>query len=90
MLGPLLLLIYINNLLNGVESICRIFADDTLLSSKVKDEAFSDTQLNNDFNKITNSAFQWKMLFNPDPSKKAIEICFSHKCDNENHPLTDV
>ena len=26
------------------------------------------------------------MLFNPDPSKQAIEICFSHKCDNENYP----
>ena len=26
------------------------------------------------------------MLFNPDPSKQAIEICFSHKRDNENYP----
>ena len=27
------------------------------------------------------------MLFNPDPSKQAIEICFSQKRDNENYPL---
>ena len=26
------------------------------------------------------------MLFNPDPSKQVIEICFSHKRDNENYP----
>ena len=26
------------------------------------------------------------MLFNPDPSKQAIEICFSHKRDNEHYP----
>ena len=26
------------------------------------------------------------MLFNPDPSAQAIEICFSHKRDNQNYP----
>ena len=34
-------------------------------------------------------AFQWKVLFNPDPSKQAIEIRFSHKCDNDNHTSLD-
>ena len=51
-----------------------------------KDATFSDTQLNNDLNKISELAFQWKMLFNPDPIKQAIEICSSHKRDNENYP----
>ena len=31
--GPLLFLIYINDLPNGIESICKIFADDTSLFS---------------------------------------------------------
>ena len=75
-LGPLLFLVYINDLPNGTESICIIFADDTVLFSKVKDATFSDTQLNNDFNKISKWAFQWNTLFNPDPSKQAIKICF--------------
>ena len=48
----------------------------TPLFSKVKDAAFSDTQLNNDLNKVSKWAFQWKILFNPDPSKQAIEIFF--------------
>ena len=26
------------------------------------------------------------MLFNPDPTKQAIEVCFSHKCDKEVYP----
>ena len=51
-LGPLLFLIYINGSPNGTESICKVFADDTSLFSKVKDANFSDTQLNNDLNKI--------------------------------------
>ena len=49
-LGPLLFLIYINDLPNGIESICKIFADDTSLFSKVEDAFFSDTQVNNDLN----------------------------------------
>ena len=66
-----------------------------MASSKVKDTTFSDTQLNNHStqqlnnsvtNKISKWAFQWKMLFNPDPSKQAIDICFSHKRDSENYP----
>ena len=85
-LGPLLFLIYIHDLPNGIESICKIFADDTSLFSEVKDATVSHTQLNNDLNKISKLAFQWKMLFNPDPSKQAIEICFSHKRDNVSYP----
>ena len=67
-------------------AICKLFTDDTLLFSKVKDATFSDTQLNKDLNKISKLALQWKMLFNPDPNKQAIEICFSHKRHNENYP----
>ena len=37
-LGPLLFLIYINYLTNGIESICKMFGYDTSLFSKVKDE----------------------------------------------------
>ena len=56
-LGPLLFLIYINDLPNGIKSICKVFTDDTLLFSKAKDETFSDTQLNNDLNKLSKWAF---------------------------------
>ena len=68
--GTSSILIYVNDLPNGIGSICKIFLDDTSPFSKVKDETFSDTQLNNDLNKISKSAFQWKMLFNPDPKRE--------------------
>ena len=35
--------------------------------------------LNEDLNKIKHSAFQRKISFDPDPSKQAQEVIFSHK-----------
>ena len=35
--GPLLFLVYINDLPDGINSLCKIFTDDTYLFSKVYD-----------------------------------------------------
>ena len=35
--------------------------------------------MNKDLKLISDWAFQWKMSFNPDPSKQAQEIIFSRK-----------
>ena len=78
-LGPLLFLIYINDLPDGITSICKIFADDTSLFSKVLDINESANELNTDLEKITKWAHQWKMQFNPDPNKQANEVIFSRK-----------
>ena len=43
-------------------------------------------ELNNDLKKISDWAFQWKMSFNPDPSKQAQEVIFSRKLKNVSHP----
>ena len=59
-LGPLLFLIYINDLPAGLTSMCKIFADDTSLFSKVNDKSNSNTQLNFDLVKINKWAFQLK------------------------------
>ena len=64
---------------------CKIFTDDTSLFSKVIDKNNSNSWLNSDLVKISNWAFQWKMLFNPDPNKQALEVCFSNKCDKEKY-----
>ena len=58
MLGPLLSLIYINDLPDGITSICKIFADDTSLFSKVLDVKESTKKLNPDLEKISKWAFQ--------------------------------
>ena len=76
-LGPILFLIFINDLTEVVESDIRIFADDTFIFRIV--DQFSSEILNRDLNKITAWAWQWKLVFNPDISKQAVEIVFSTK-----------
>ena len=81
-LRPLLFLIYINDLPDGITSVCKIFADDTSLFTKVLDIYESTNKLNTDLKKITKWAHQWKMQFNPDPNKQANEVIFSRKATN--------
>ena len=69
MLGPLLFLIYINDLSEDLSTTAKLFADDTSLFSTVQNVNTSASHLNNDLSKLSNWAFQWKMSFNPDPSK---------------------
>ena len=45
-LGPLLILVFINDLPDGITSICKIFADDTSLLSKVYRIDISAKELN--------------------------------------------
>ena len=78
-LGPLLFLVYINDLQNDVLSTVNFFADDTMLYSVVRDPQLSASQLNHDLDVIAKWAYQWKMVFNPDRSKQATEILFSCK-----------
>ena len=70
-LRPLLFLIYINNLSGDLSSKAKFFAYDTSLFSVTHDIITSANELNNDLKKISDWAFQWKMSFNPDPSKQA-------------------
>ena len=58
-LGPILFLIYINNLPDEIYSICKFLADDISLFSKFKDKNCSTVKmLNNDLKILSNSAFQ--------------------------------
>ena len=65
-LGPL---IHINDLAEGLTANARVFADDVSLISVVDNLNLSATNLNSDLSKISDWANQWKMTFNPDPSK---------------------
>ena len=78
-LRPLLFLIYINSLSDDLSTIAKLFGDDTSLFSIVKNVNTSGSHLNHDLSKIRNWAFQWKISFNPDPSKQAQEVIFSRR-----------
>ena len=86
-LGPLLFLVYINDLADGLSSNAKLFADDTSLFSVIHDVGTSANELNNDLYEINKWAFQWKMSFNPDPSKQVQEIIFSRKTKKISHHL---
>ena len=85
-LGHLLFLIYINDLEYNLSSNVKFFADDTMLYSIVTDPATSARELNNDLRLIQEWAYQWKLEFNPDPTKQANEVIFSCKKKKINHP----
>ena len=73
-LGPLLFPIYINDLPNKLKSNVKLSADDTSLFTKVKDKNESANIINDDLLQISKWAYNWKMLFNPEPNKPAQEV----------------
>ena len=84
-LGPLLFLVYINDLPQGLRCNAKLFADDTSLFSTITSPAISSSILNEDLPKITQWADQWKMSFNPDITKQAQEFIFSRKKNDTSH-----
>ena len=85
-LGPLLFLIYINDLPDNLQSNVKLFADDSSLFTRVSSVHDSHQQLSDDLKKIESWAQQWKMVFNPDITKQAIEIVFTNKSIKPVHP----
>ena len=73
-LGPLLFLIYINDLSNDIKCKCKLFADDTSLCYVVH-----SIDINHDLKEISEWNFLWKMKFNPYSIKQAQEIIFNKK-----------
>ena len=70
-LGPLLFFIYINDLTECLTTNTKLFTDDTSLFSAVHNTQTSLNDLSKDLEIISTWAFQWKMNFNPDPTKQA-------------------
>ena len=83
-LGPLLFLIFINDIVQDIESEILIFADDTTLLASGADPAETSAKLNRDLAKITAWAEKWKVSFN---AKKSKDMIFSNKTLNNSPPL---
>ena len=78
-LGPILFLLYINDLSEGLSTNAKLFADDTSLFTVIHDSQTSVNALSKDLEMIHNWPFRWKMKFNPDPTKQAQEVIFIRK-----------
>ena len=76
---PLLFLIYLNDLADGLSSNTKLFADNTSPFSFIHDSLITTLERNSDLSSIKQWAFQLKMSFNPDPYKQAQEVIFSRK-----------
>ena len=76
LLGPLLFLIFINDITANLECNVKIFADDISLFSLVHVPNESLAKLGRDLGRVTRWVQQWKMSFNPDPFKQAVEVHF--------------
>ena len=63
-LGPLLFLIYINDIEYGIESNIKLFADDTSLSLALEDPNTRVEVLNRDLARISHWGNKWKVKFN--------------------------
>ena len=85
-LGPLLFLVYINDLTDNISSQMRLFADDSSLFTRIEGVDQTHEKLVKDLKTVTTWAHQWKMVFNPDMSKQAIELIFSVKRKKPKHP----
>ena len=62
-LGPLLFLMYINDITENIESDMNLFADDAFVLKKSKDRIIIKSTLNNDMIKIGTWSNQWLVTF---------------------------
>ena len=82
-LGPLLFLIYINDIVKDIGSNIRLFADDTSLYIIVTDPDTSAELLSSDLTKIGDWADKWLVTFQP---PKTDFLVISRKINKPVHP----
>ncbi len=82
-LGPLLFLIYIDDIINDIESEMFLFADDTSILESISDPIASFSKINRDLSRLHLWSKQWLVNFNPTKTKY---IVFSKKVKRPNYP----
>ena len=83
MLGPLLFLIYINDITTDLQSSSFLYADDTSLLEVVDDPDVTAAKLNDDLELINTWTHKWLVTINSDKTKSMV---FSTKRQKPLHP----
>ena len=82
-LGPLLFLVFVNDIVEKLLCIARLFADDTSIAFTSRNTQDIEAIINQDLQLISCWAKQWLVSFNPN---KTQALFFSHRV-NENPPM---
>jgi ABC-type antimicrobial peptide transport system ATPase subunit len=82
-LGPLLILLYINYIVDNIQSQVRLFADDTSMFLIVDNAIESADIINRDMNNVTSWSNKWLVSFN---SQKTETMVISRKVYKPHHP----
>ena len=86
-LGPLFFLVYINDLAMDLKCNVKLFADDTSIFTIEQDPNTAASDMNHELEMIKKWAHDWRMSFNPDARKQAVEVIFSRKNKAVDHPV---
>ncbi len=86
-LGPPFFLVYINDLASDLKCNAKLFADDTSLFTAAEDPNAASEDINHALKLISQWAQKWRMSFNPDPQKQAVEFPLSKKRLVMDHPV---
>ena len=83
-LGPLLFILFINDIIHDLESTPHIFADDTTLITSGDNAQETANLLNRDLKKVSAWAKKWKVTFNAGKTK---DLIFSKREVDNQQPL---
>jgi hypothetical protein len=83
-LGPLLFLIFVNDITEGIESDIHLFADDTSLLEILENYNEAYAKLNRDLNRLSLWADRWLITFN---ATKTVYLKVSRKQNQAPNPL---
>ena len=64
-IGPILFLIYINDIQRGISSQMRLFADDSIIYREIRNNT-DHTTLSDDLHRLDQWAEEWQMIFKPE------------------------
>ena len=89
---PFLFLIYINDLTDGITSMCKVFAHNNSVFSKLLHLNRSLTEINPDLEMTSAWVYQWKMQFNPTSNKQVNKVVWSCRLvsNNSSHATVKI